>query len=268
MSYRLMGEVLACCRRTAATPPERFVLLTLGNCANAETGQCNPSIATLCALTGYSRATVQRALNQLEDCGAITITRRRRQTSQYVLHPTALEVSPCDSKGESLKSHLGRKKSHPEPQEVSQRGIDPGRETGSETGTPADAPAAHRRVAAHTVPHKPAPKEPPDPRVKVLLDEFCRLHLEALHEPYQVRGKRDGQHLKDALRLRDADRISAAIRAYFRDKEELDRYPASVPHCCGRIAFLLSRNGSASPPGHSRTAGNLDAIARGLGLYR
>src|SRR5262249_52792698 len=105
MSYPLMGEALACCRRTTATPPGRSVLLALATSTTARTGRCDPSIATLCALTGYGRATAQRALDQLKGCGAVTVTRRRRQTSQYVLHPTALEVSRRDFKGESLKSH-------------------------------------------------------------------------------------------------------------------------------------------------------------------
>jgi len=113
--------------------------------------------------------------------------------------------------------------------------------TGTYRKDPADA-QAHRRVAASRKPRKGPRTEPPDPRVKVLLDEFCRLHRETLHEPYRVVGGRDGKHIKETLRLWDADRILVAMREYFRDEKGLRAFPASVPHIVSRVAFLLSRS--------------------------
>ena len=103
-------------------------------------------------------------------------------------------------------------------------------------------------MAASRRPRKEPRNELPDGRVNVLLDAFCRLHVETLHEPYLVVGGRDGRHLKDALRLyQDADHITVAMRAYFRDEKGLRDFPASVPHFVGRIAFLRSRSGSIGP---------------------
>jgi hypothetical protein len=248
MSYRLVGEVFKCCRGTSLKSPERLVFLALADRKNSKSGKCCPSITTLCAMTGYNRTTVLRALSGLEKGGHLTIKRRRRQTSLYVLHPIALEVAQPDFKEPVLKSLSAQLRSRSATCVVAERDTEPRREPGRNQEVPADAPAAHRRAAASRRPRKGARSEPPDGRVKALLDEFYRLHLEALHEPYRVVGGRDGKHLKDALRgYQDADRIRIAMRAYFRDEKGLRNFPASVPHFVGRIAFLLSRSEALGP---------------------
>src|SRR5262249_24220920 len=80
VSYDVLDQVFACCRHSDSPPPARFVFAVLAHCRNTKTGRCDPSIATLSAVTGYGRATVLRALDDLKRCGAVTITRRRRRS--------------------------------------------------------------------------------------------------------------------------------------------------------------------------------------------
>src|SRR5262249_32906970 len=156
-------------------------------------------------------ATVLRVIDELKRCGALTTTRRGRRSSQYALHASALEVPHWDFKAAGTKSHSGRKKSHSEPQEVSERDPEQGREQGKEQGTLADAPAAPRRVAAHRVPSKSARKDAPDPRVAVLLALFCQTHEATLGTKYLCAGARDAVALKRALATYDEATIRTTL---------------------------------------------------------
>src|SRR5262249_47749707 len=120
-TYDEINQLLASYRRSAAPPPPKFVFLVLMIFRNTRTGRCDPGIATLRAVTGFGRATVLRAVDELKRCGALTAARRGRRSSQYTLHPSALEVSLWDFKAGGSKSHSGRSKSHSEPHEVSER---------------------------------------------------------------------------------------------------------------------------------------------------
>ena len=268
MSFELMREVLACCRRTAAPPPERFVLLVLANSLNAKTGRCDPSIATLCAVTGYGRATVQRALAQLKHCGALTRRRRRRLPSCYVLHPTALEGSLWDFKGAVKKAHSGRKKAHSGTQEGSERALNQEGNQEENQEPLADAPAAHRRTAAHRVAKKSPRTDTPDHRIAVLLRLFCETHEAALGTKYLCTGARDAVAFKRALTTYDEATIRATLAAFFRDRTSRLRYGAKVTDFVDRIGTLAAAPGASTLAGDPRTAGNNEAIARGLGLRR
>jgi hypothetical protein len=130
----------------------------------------------------------------------------------------------------------------------------------------ADAPAAPRRKAAHRVAHKSARKDVPDPRVAVLLGLFCQTHDAILGTRYLCAGARDAVALKRALATYDEETIRATLVLYFRDRSSRLRYGAKVTQFVDRIGTLAAAPDPTPHSGGSRTAGNFEAIARGLGL--
>ena len=57
------------------SPPARFVAVAIVKHTGAETGLAWPSLATLAGLTGYSKATVKRAVRELDKGSHFTVTR-------------------------------------------------------------------------------------------------------------------------------------------------------------------------------------------------
>ena len=57
------------------SPPARFVAVAIVKHTGAETGLAWPSLATLARLTGYSKATVKRAVRELDKGSHFTVTR-------------------------------------------------------------------------------------------------------------------------------------------------------------------------------------------------
>ena len=69
------------------SPPARFVAVAIVRHTGAETGLAWPSLATLAGLTGYSKATVKRAVRELEKGAHFDITRlkigRKNTSNRY-----------------------------------------------------------------------------------------------------------------------------------------------------------------------------------------
>ena len=69
------------------SPPARFVAVAIVKHTGAETGLAWPSMATLAGLTGYSKATVKRAVRELEKGAHFDITRlkigRKNTSNRY-----------------------------------------------------------------------------------------------------------------------------------------------------------------------------------------
>lgn len=76
------------------------VLLALALRANKK-GSCFPSIDRLTEDTGYSRSSVCKALNQLEEAGFVERIRRQRQSTLYVLQPLRLNEDAGGVKDEA-----------------------------------------------------------------------------------------------------------------------------------------------------------------------
>ena len=80
--------------RSSATGSTLLVLLALADHANAE-GLCWPAIARVAHMAGVDRATVFRALNDLEKAGDLKRVQRfggqPGQTNVYVVMPGAVE---------------------------------------------------------------------------------------------------------------------------------------------------------------------------------
>ena len=93
----------------------------------------------------------------------------------------------------------------------------------------------------------------PDPRIRVLLAAFCERHLEALGQPYLVRGGRDGAYFRAALRTHDEATIQQTLAAYFADRPARLRFGAGVPQFVGQIATLAART-PIRPPVRNFTA--------------
>ena len=71
------------------TAAHRCVYVTLCLYAGRYTKQCYPKVSTLCAVTGFSRATIFRALSALERIGWIERSKRfinpARKVNLYIL---------------------------------------------------------------------------------------------------------------------------------------------------------------------------------------
>ena len=69
------------------SPPARFVAVAIVKHTGAETRLAWPSMATLAGLTGYSKATVKRAVRELEKGAHFDITRlkigRKNTSNRY-----------------------------------------------------------------------------------------------------------------------------------------------------------------------------------------
>ena len=71
------------------TPAHRCVYVTLCMFAGRYTQECFPKVSTICNVTGFSRATVFRALAELERIGKIARSKRfinrARRVNLYIL---------------------------------------------------------------------------------------------------------------------------------------------------------------------------------------
>jgi hypothetical protein len=248
MSYRLVGEVFKCCRSSSLPPPERLVLLALADRKNSKSGKCCPSVTTLCAMTGYHRTTVLRALAGLEQRGHLTVTRRRRLTSRYVVHPIPLEVAPRDFKRPFLKSLSAQLRSRRATCVVAESDTEPRKEPRRNQEVLPDAPAAHRQAAASRKARKGPRSAAPDTRIAVLYRLFVETHARMLGSKYVARGGEDAAWIKKALGTYGDDApFRAALPAYFRAVPHRDRVTISVADFVKRIGYLTSRHGRVSP---------------------
>jgi len=117
--------------RCRLKPAERFVALAIGNRLNRN-GECWPSIADIVARTGYSRATVKRALVVLLD-GDLPLFSRRwdpaaHKTPVYSLvrSPEAFSTARNKAKAESFARDLVVRK-RIGPRSVEQKKVDQAR---------------------------------------------------------------------------------------------------------------------------------------------
>lgn len=65
----------------------RFVLLALADCHNEKTGECFPSVETLCGLTLMAERAIRQHLRDLESSGYVTRIFGRGRRTDYTLHP-------------------------------------------------------------------------------------------------------------------------------------------------------------------------------------
>lgn len=86
--------------------------------ANDETGQCNPSIKTLCDSLNMTEDTVRRGINDLVEAGLLlrVIGRGRGRKSGYLFLPSAnvvpIRQAAAPSKAEKVAATEARKRSH------------------------------------------------------------------------------------------------------------------------------------------------------------
>ena len=67
-------------------PTQRFVAFILADSHNAETGKCNPSVAHIMAMTGFSNRPISKAIADLSEAGHLTVDRKFGSRSGYILH--------------------------------------------------------------------------------------------------------------------------------------------------------------------------------------
>jgi len=68
------------------SPTQRFVAWVLADAHNSETGQCNPSIAYLMEVTGFSNRPICKAISDLEKAGYVSIRRGYGAKNYYTLN--------------------------------------------------------------------------------------------------------------------------------------------------------------------------------------
>jgi hypothetical protein len=92
MSFRAVEAAL---ERSKAKPLARFVLVVIAECANHEGEQAWPSIETIARRTGMHRATVHRALDELEEIGELERTSKggRHGCNSYTIKIDGLSQS-------------------------------------------------------------------------------------------------------------------------------------------------------------------------------
>ena len=79
MSFKILGYVI---HNVSLPPTQKLVLIVLADFYNEESGKAWPSQETLCRLTSLSRATINRALRELNKKGHITVW-KERSSGQY-----------------------------------------------------------------------------------------------------------------------------------------------------------------------------------------
>lgn len=101
-------EMIERWKSVQASPTQRFVGWILSDSHNGKTGQCNPSIARIVKLTGFSERTVIQAIHDLEKAGHISVRRVTGERSNYILHP-------CISRTPEADAPLKESKETPDP---------------------------------------------------------------------------------------------------------------------------------------------------------
>jgi hypothetical protein len=251
----------------------RTVLIAVAFHAHDDGSRSHAGLERLAFESGYHRATVARALARIEALGELHPEHRGgrgpRDTTRYtvtIAHAPG-RVAGCDAScrrevSQSVAVRVATSR-------VKGRTVQP--EPSGTVNEPSlfdDAPAAPRRKAARQVAHKSARKDAPDSRVAVLLGLFCQTHEATLGTKYLCVGARDAVALKRALATYDEATIRTTLAAFFRDRTSRLRYGAKVTQFVDRIGTLAAAPNPKHHSGSPRTAGNLEAIARGLGLRR
>jgi hypothetical protein len=91
MSIQLVGWAL---ETPCGSPSRKAVLVALANCQNHHTGLCCPSLKRLAAETEFSKATVIRALVDLETMGLIVKVERKRKNGSDTSNEYLFPLSP------------------------------------------------------------------------------------------------------------------------------------------------------------------------------
>jgi hypothetical protein len=268
MSYELTDRVI----RTAwpVSALAKWILAVLANYANAK-GWAWPSLPQLARQTQLTRTGVWKLTMALEQSGALGIVRQPGRVNRYHVH-----VDPCTTclrpPQQPVYQVDGLAPVHDVDPPV--HTVDGTRQRGgpeavkkqsrSCQGTPADAPAAHRRQAAHRVAKKSPRTDPPDPRIAVLLQLFCETHEATLGTKYLCAGARDAVAFKRALTTYPEATIRATLAAFFRDRTSRLSYGAKVTQFVDRIGTLAATPDVASTTERGRTVGNVEAMKRWL----
>ncbi|MGO9568101.1 MAG: hypothetical protein ACLP5H_11210, partial [Desulfomonilaceae bacterium] len=94
------------------------------------------------------------------------------------------------------------------------------KESSKESTNKRRVPVAEAPVSPSKKSSKQVPTEPPDPRVKVLIDYFCTTYKAKLGYKYTVHGGKDGQHLKTLLIDHSLETLKAGIDTFFNNQED------------------------------------------------
>lgn len=73
---------------------QKFVLLCLGDCHNADTGRCDPSSKFISERTGLDKKTVIKCLEELQELGFLEAEKRAGTSTSYMLNLTQIWVNP------------------------------------------------------------------------------------------------------------------------------------------------------------------------------
>lgn len=89
-------------------PIEKLVAHTLIYHRNNNTGQCNPSVETLCFETGLSESSVRRATRNMAKSGFLTKAKRRRSNWYGFQIPVTQTIIPITQTPKPLKNYTDK----------------------------------------------------------------------------------------------------------------------------------------------------------------
>ena len=195
------------------SPSQRLVVYMLGQCHNASTGQCNPSVAYLVKVTSLSERTVQYALQDLEQLGHLDRNQKSGGTTHYLLHPRGAPPAPVHRLPPAPAAPQGCKTCSPPPQGLHPGGatVAPKRElkgNGNGIETPPSGqlplPEAGDDAASPPKPNgkhrKPEPCGNADPRHREIIARWGEKFRQRHGMAYVMQGGRDGMALSRFLK--------------------------------------------------------------------
>jgi DNA-binding MarR family transcriptional regulator len=108
LSGKVVGWAFEQGRQRSLSPTQRYVLVAYGDNANEAEGKCWPDKGEIIDKTGYSQATVYRAVRELETEGLLTFAKDEKGRECVYLSV------PWDSQGENRNSQSENRNSQPE----------------------------------------------------------------------------------------------------------------------------------------------------------
>lgn len=145
----------------------KMLLITLADHHNAETGQCNPSIRRICAVSGMTARTVNAHTKALTTLGHITVTPASRYDGSQTSNDYHLAIPEAPTYTSLITPHVSRReRESPEPTPIAGP-TEPTEQTPVAATPAADAPRIGDDPPATDAYHEQLPGIPSNPGIQV-----------------------------------------------------------------------------------------------------
>lgn len=134
MAGKVVGWAFEQARELELSPTQRFILVAYGDNASEAEGKCWPDKEEIIDKTGYSRATVFRAVKELEAADLIAFTEDAKgRECAFLSVPWSSHSETAESHSETGKSQSEKSTNNKEPSKKRQQGKRPKREVNRKT---------------------------------------------------------------------------------------------------------------------------------------